>query len=1012
MCSTCTCNFRNKNKEYIGYLNYANTGADSGTGSVYVVTLPDRALGGSSGMAGTYTVSDIAYARVYINYAYTNIAFFGLLDDGYLTTMDTTSFANGGYTDVWNSLRDTDNNQWNDLGGAKSSGTYYLGSAENTELSATIGTGYFQNAVAVDGGDVLMITGNTTTSNINRSLVFLDSSGSVITNTGSDGSTSYYRTVTCGTLVAAPTDAAWVLVNYNSSYDGSGGSLQNGGLYILGDTTVRSSYNSWRSSYVTSAAVTNQILNTGNGGASSTGTATYELLTEYISVEAGDVYLLANNSPNRTGYVAMYSGDAKTFVKYAPTTNRLYNYIVIPEGVDYIRIDNDAWSASAAQDQSLLNGLTYNTEGSYVINILYCGNVSGVYETKLTGSEMLGGGSSDEVYANIRVKLSDNDTDYLTADGEDGTYQLLVYKYTWSDGDDEVSDETLLAQTPEVLATGTIHAIASEDGESWSSEVINRCRTIAVQKGYSYKVVLQVDVGEREDVELGSIYFTVRGSSGDSTVYPVYGISGRYQVTAIRSDNTGDYVLNRSLTYTSDMPTYAGTLYGMLDLQGHTLTQSYLGYLFSQIGSAAKTGAVIKNGTIAFESTRGSGDSMARLCDTNYGTLQNIQFKVNNENPYTLNGSTKVYDNTMWGSQYNTRIIYNNRGTIENFTVEYEADLVGCNYVGFIWLNYGTVQNGYLYGDGKVLGGQYVGGLVGYNQSSGTVSGIYSTIDVWGNSEALGGYITKGAYMGTIVGLNSGTVKGVLATGNVYTYTATPDGSNYTFGNERVYKSRGCAVGYTNSKMDTTECYYATVGTNKRNDYSSTSRNERVESGILLDSSWWIDLFGEDKLDDELEALLGDAWYPWVDMGNAAEKYSIRQPYLTLDVTSSASFDLVKAEVQEYTYQADGSAYATVKFTFINSSDYIVTNIAIEGLDCTVDSSSIQKTDESESGFYEITGTVQVSDGGDYVTGYNVSMVYYRRSANAGVNYTLYGGQLRIQQRLACGGRLLLLPAE
>lgn len=124
----------------------------------------------------------------------------------------------------------------------------------------------------------------------------------------------------------------------------------------------------------------------------------------------------------------------------------------------------------------------------------------------------------------------------------------------------------------------------------------------------------------------------------------------------------------------------------------------------------------------------------------------------------------------------------------------------------------------------------------------------------------------------------------VLATGNVYEYTASKNGNNYSFDNETYYSGRGCAVGRTTNRMDTTNCYYATLGNNKRVNYAD-SYNDRVEAGMLADAAWWKDLFqtaeGDYGLLDNLDEMIAGSYYPWVDMGNAREKYSILQPYLS-----------------------------------------------------------------------------------------------------------------------------------
>ena len=72
---------------------------------------------------------------------------------------------------------------------------------------------------------------------------------------------------------------------------------------------------------------------------------------------------------------------------------------------------------------------------------------------------------------------------------------------------------------------------------------------------------------------------------------------------------------------------------------------------------------------------------------------------------------------------------------------------------GLVGTNFGTVSN--CYSTGSVIGGTYVGGLVGLNKSGGEITECYSTGSV------------NGKYSGGLVGFNIGTVSNCYSTGSV-----------------------------------------------------------------------------------------------------------------------------------------------------------------------------------------------------------------------------------------------------
>ena len=81
-----------------------------------------------------------------------------------------------------------------------------------------------------------------------------------------------------------------------------------------------------------------------------------------------------------------------------------------------------------------------------------------------------------------------------------------------------------------------------------------------------------------------------------------------------------------------------------------------------------------------------------------------------------------------------------NRGTVDHFIVHNKAEIHTTRYFGFISnYIYGTVKNGYLYGE-KINGNhnsgldeiKYIGAIGAYMSESGYIENVYSLIDVVG----------------------------------------------------------------------------------------------------------------------------------------------------------------------------------------------------------------------------------------------------------------------------------------
>ncbi|RLF71665.1 MAG: hypothetical protein DRN35_01985, partial [Thermoplasmata archaeon] len=167
-------------------------------------------------------------------------------------------------------------------------------------------------------------------------------------------------------------------------------------------------------------------------------------------------------------------------------------------------------------------------------------------------------------------------------------------------------------------------------------------------------------------------------------------------------------------------------------------------------------------------------------------------------------------------------LIGHNKGTVKNVGVV-DVDVSGGNEVGgLVGYNLETVNNCYATGD--VSGSYQVGGLVGYNDHQGGVSNCYVTGNVSGGGDYVGGLVgvnegtvsishvagnVSGANnIGGLVGYNIGTVRNSYATGNVsgsyqvggFVGLSVAGGVRYTYATARVtgISHVGGLIGYNN----------------------------------------------------------------------------------------------------------------------------------------------------------------------------------------------------------------------
>ena len=190
----------------------------------------------------------------------------------------------------------------------------------------------------------------------------------------------------------------------------------------------------------------------------------------------------------------------------------------------------------------------------------------------------------------------------------------------------------------------------------------------------------------------------------------------------------------------SEENAYTGTFNGA----GHTISGLYIDRSANYQGLFGR----VNGGTVQNLSVSGSvkgDDYVGGVVGQNGGSVENCY------NTGAVNSSGNRVGGVVG---YNSRIVKNcyNTGAVNS-----SGNWVG----GVVGVNSGSVTNCYntVNGTVTVTGNDYVGGVVGYNSSNGTVENCYNTVKVTGSSDY--------SYIGGVVGQNFGPVENCYNTGSV-----------------------------------------------------------------------------------------------------------------------------------------------------------------------------------------------------------------------------------------------------
>ncbi len=339
--------------------------------------------------------------------------------------------------------------------------------------------------------------------------------------------------------------------------------------------------------------------------------------------------------------------------------------------------------------------------------------------------------------------------------------------------------------------------------------------TVNTEKGV-YRFSLVADMYGSEIEVADSLKFTVNRSAK--------AISTIDDIKKINEDSTYNYLIVKDLDLSKEDLKITEEVTGIVDFDGHKITlnarENTYNALISNVGEEGQ----ILNVRLELKNYDKNYNGKYGLVQYSYGTIRNVQVE---------------FSGTATGNINNTSAICGeNYGTIENFIIELENNSTATDGFGLATIkNYGTVKNGYLYGDASITvdknsssTDRIIGGLIGSNEVGATVQNVYSYVAVHVQDDRT----TKGEYIGNVIGKNLGEAS--------YLYSDKV-GNN-------IKANTGSTIGFNSGK--TSNIYYY-LNPNNSNKDTSNSYNQKIESVSLRNQEFLESLYSTNIFDVDFD---------------------------------------------------------------------------------------------------------------------------------------------------------------
>ena len=508
------------------------------------------------------------------------------------------------------------------------------------------------------------------------------------------------------------------------------------------------------------------------------------------------------------------------------------------------------------------------------------------YTLKVDSTGYLGfcisGGNGIEVQE-LQIELGNKKTKY-----EEFKYILQSnYSINLEDRRDEITTNDYYIKTYEdnnLLKTDRYEEIPAEN------VITNAIKTYATESGKQYKVELVIKIKDREYV-LSELEYNTQDTEEIKGIYNKEDFlelqpKGHYIVL-------GDIDLRGGIEYQYRFGNTNLQFNGTLNFNGHTLirdaktTQAIIyavgndGYIYNVVGD------IYLNNEIEMQGFMG-------IIHLNYGTVKNISINLKECNNKPNNGLSLLME-----SNYNT---------IENFTINLEKNMYVDGYSGILTCeNYGTIKNGYVYGEDIIItnystGNKNIGGLIVSNIEGGIVENIYTLNN-----------------MRLIEEKGDGTVASIIS---LHRYNSIVKNCYSVGTNINETSSRGPSIAYVDDGGIVENIYYF-YGETKNNAF-----NTKTTPLALWDNNFQNQILNSDNAFN-VDELTNQGYYPQLNMPDCMPA----QEYIELpEVADKDLADILSTEVLE-----QGSNTVKVKFVVNNPSAETITDISIENLKCVIE---------------------------------------------------------------------------
>ena len=265
-----------------------------------------------------------------------------------------------------------------------------------------------------------------------------------------------------------------------------------------------------------------------------------------------------------------------------------------------------------------------------------------------------------------------------------------------------------------------------------------------VNSDKTYKVELVINIRDREYV-LDEIAFNTNNSEEIKGIYTLED----YQ----KIQPEGKYIVLNDLDLTTiKNRQFKLEFNGEIDANGHNIYTTFASSSDSLFATISNRGT-IKNIVLNLKLPQQAIKTYSHGClfSYNYGTIKNIQFNLI-ESYNVANRSLRLLGGT-------------NLGTIENFVFNVQQKLYGQTELSLgVDTNYGTIKNGYIYGEGVELSSLYTATTNSYvsgiaTQNRGNIENIYTNFEITKTYEK-----NMDNLSGNLVCRNYGTINNVYST--------------------------------------------------------------------------------------------------------------------------------------------------------------------------------------------------------------------------------------------------------